>query len=235
MRLTDEQRNAFMKNTWKKIVVVLTLLGASSLSSARGAVSVYAEETEPSSNAVVTTAGATVDTNASGTTSNRVRSDADHPPVRIDETGVHVGGANPVDINVPDFKHSHLSRFIDVTGIIAILSTFGMPVMIILVVFYFKHRRNKMAHETLRAMIEKGVPMTPELVAEVNGQGCGVPGEKRTRSRLLPALVLTGVGIALLMGGHDDRGGWILVFIGVAFLIVWFVEGRNQNNGQPPR
>jgi hypothetical protein len=225
-----------MKNTWKKIVVVLALLGASSLSSARGAVSVYAEETEPSSNAVVTAAGADAGSNAPATTTHRDHrksSDGDNPPVRIDETGVHVGGSNPVDINVPDFKHSHLSR--DVTGIIAILSTFGMPVMIILVVFYFKHRRNKMAHETLRAMIEKGVPMTPELVAEVNGQGCRIPGERRTRSRLLPALVLTGLGIALLMGGHDNRGGWILMFMGVAFLIVWFVEGRSQNNGQPPR
>lgn len=165
-----------MKNTWKKIVVVLALLGVSSLSNARGAVSVYAEETEPSSNAVVATAGTDADTNAAGTRSHRVQSDADHPPVRIDETGVHVGGPNPVDINVPDFKHSHLLNFIDVTGIIAILSTFGLPVMIIFIVFYFKHHRNKLAHETLRAMIEKGVPMTPELVAEVRGQGpfgCG--------------------------------------------------------------
>jgi hypothetical protein len=224
-----------MKNTWKKIVVVIALLGASSLSSVRGAVSVYAEETEPSSNATVATAETATDTNAPATTHHRVRSDEDHPPVRIDETGVHVGGPNPVDINVPDFKHSHLSR--DVTGIIAILSTFGMPVMIILVVFYFKHRRNKMAHETLRAMIEKGVPMTPELVAEVRGQGCGISGEKRTRSRLTPGLILTGLGLALLMGEHryDNRGGWILVFMGVAFLIVWFVEGRSQNNGQTPR
>ena len=47
-----------MTNTWKKVVVVIALLGASSLVSARAAVTVYAEETETSSNAVVATAEA---------------------------------------------------------------------------------------------------------------------------------------------------------------------------------
>ena len=60
-----------MTNTWKKVVVVIALLGASSLVSARAAVTVYAEETETSSNAVVATAEAPVETNAPATTSHR--------------------------------------------------------------------------------------------------------------------------------------------------------------------
>src|ERR1039457_4256702 len=99
-----------MTNTWKKAVVVIALLGVSSLVSVRAAVTVYAEETETSSNAVVATAEAPVESNAPATTSHRDKKfspDADHPPVRIDETGVHVGGPNPVDINVPDFVRRH--------------------------------------------------------------------------------------------------------------------------------
>ncbi len=92
-----------MINMWKRFIAVVVLLVAASPVGARGAVSVYAEEVEPSSNVVATT-GADTDTNAPIPTTrkgHRTLSDGDQPPVRIDETGVHVGGANPVDINMP--------------------------------------------------------------------------------------------------------------------------------------
>lgn len=233
-----------MKNTWKRFIAVVVLLGASSVG-AQAAVSVYAEEIEPSSNVVATT-GAAADTNAPTPTTHRghrTSSDGDQPPVRIDETGVHVGGPNPVDINMPDFARGHRGEgwnLVHLTGMLAIVGTFGMPVAIIALAGYFAHRRNKMAHETLRAMIEKGVPITPELVAEVRNKGCGSSASSasgRTRGRLLPGLILAGIGTALLIGGSkgEARGGWIVLFIGAAFLIVWFVEQKSQNNGQPPR
>jgi len=218
-----------MKNTWKRFIAVGVLLGASSVLGARAAVSVYAEETAPA------------ETNAASTTTHPTASaDADHPPVRIDETGVHVGGANPVDINAPqyagDWQHGS-SWAAMVKAVVAICATFGMPVAIVGIALYFNHRRNKMAYETLHAMIEKGMPITPELVAEIRSKGYGTAGGGRTRSRLLPGLVLAGVGTALLIGGSrgEARGGWIVLFIGAAFLIVWFVEQKNPNNGQPPR
>ena len=122
-------------------------------------------------------------------------------------------------------------------SIVAICCVFGMPVAIIIVIGYFGHRRNKLAHETMRAMIEKGVPITPELVAEIRSRGCGSSAGGRTRGRLLPGLICAGVGTALLIAGSggDRKGGWIVLFIGLAFLIVWFVEQQNQNNSQPPR
>jgi hypothetical protein len=229
-----------MKNTWKKVVVVVALLGASSLVSARAAVTVYAEEIP--SNAAVAPAEAVGESNAPVAATQGARgtsAEADHPPVRIDETGVHVGGPNPVDINVPDFARRHgewgTSAF-HWTGILAVIGTFGMPVAIIIVIGYFGHRRNKLAHETMRAMIEKGMPMTPELVAEIRNRSSTTSTGGRSR-RLLPGLILTGVGTALLIAGSggDRRGGWIVLFIGMAFLIVWFVEQKNQNNSQPPR
>ena len=217
-----------MKNIWKNVVVVIALLGASSLLSVRGAVSVYAEETA--------TAEASAGTNAP---SRKPSSDEDHPPVRIDETGVHIGGANPVDINAPQYAGDwqHGSSFATmVKAVVAICGTFGMPVAIVGIALYFKHRRNKMAYETLHAMIEKGMPITPELVAEVRSKGRGTAGGGRARSGLLPGLVLAGVGTALLISDHgQSKGGWIVLFIGIAFLIVWYAERKNQNSGQPPR
>ena len=165
-----------MKNTWKNIVVILAVLGVLLVASAQAAVSVYAEEVEPSSNVVATT-GAPAESNAPAATQGdkKLSHDADHPPVRIDETGIHVGGPNPVDINAPGIAHGHgefATRVLqNLTGMLAIMGTFGMPVALLLIIFYFKHRRNRMAHETLRAMIDKGMPITPELVAQDQGQG----------------------------------------------------------------
>jgi hypothetical protein len=129
-------------------------------------------------------------------------------------------------------------RTIDVMGIVAILSTFGMPVAIVALAGYFAHRRNKMAHETLRAMIDKGMPVTPELVAQIRSKGwrdskVGGGGG----GRLLPGLVMAGIGTALLLSGSggDRKGGWIVLFIGLAFLVVWAVERKNSNNTQLPK
>jgi putative Mn2+ efflux pump MntP len=51
--------------------------------------------------------------------------------------------------------------------------------------------------------------------------------------------MFTGVGIGLLINYFrkwgDCGAGWILLFIGVAFLIVWLVERRDKNNVQPPK
>ena len=161
-------------------------------------------------------------------------------PVRIDNTGIHVSGESPIDIDIPNISKSNLPA---VLALLVPFAPFVMVIAIVAIVFYFKHRRNKMAHETLLAMIEKGVPVTPELIAQLRNKPSGSsnrPGQQLGRSRhrhLLPGLVLTGVGTALLISnpGFHNSGGWIVLFIGVAFLIVWFVERRDKNNDQPPK
>jgi hypothetical protein len=66
----------------------------------------------------------------------------------------------------------------------------------------------------------------------------------RPRSALFPGLVMIGVGMAMLIanysGGNDTgwagiKGGWIVLFMGVAFLIVWSVERKNKSGDQPPK
>jgi hypothetical protein len=161
-------------------------------------------------------------------------------PVHIDSKGIHIGGPEPVDISVPG--GGLVAIIATLVPIVAILSVFGVPVAIIGLVFYFRYRRNKMVHETMRAMIEKGMPITPELIAQLRNRPSGSsnqPGRSRQR-HLLPGLILTGVGTALLitnLGGNSGDGklGWIVLFMGVAFLIVWFVERRDKNGDQPPK
>lgn len=160
--------------------------------------------------------------------------------VRIDDAGIHVGGQNPADNN----KLALGGIAIGALALLVPFAPFVMVIAIVAIVFYFKHRRNKMVHETMLAMIEKGVPVTPELIAQLrngpSGSSANRLGQQLGRSRhrhLLPGLILTGVGTALLIShpGYHSSGGWIVLFIGVAFLIVWFVERRDKNNDQPPK
>jgi uncharacterized membrane protein len=134
-----------------------------------------------------------------------------------------------------------------VVDTVAIVAIFGMPVAIVAIMFYTIHRRNKLVHENLRAMIDKGIPITPELVDSLKGKHSGAlnqplstgghPLAKSGRARrLLPGLVLTGVGAALMISGHWFGGpGLIVLFIGIAFLIVWLVERMDRSNNQPPK
>ncbi len=110
------------------------------------------------------------------------------------------------------------------------------------IVFYFRYRRNKMMHETMRAMIEKGVPITPELLVQLQNRPSifsNQHGQSRNRN-LLGGLIFTGVGTALLItnlgrNSGDGKLGLVFLFMGLAFLIVWFVERKDKNNQQPPK
>ncbi|HEY1489993.1 MAG TPA: DUF6249 domain-containing protein [Verrucomicrobiae bacterium] len=113
---------------------------------------------------------------------------------------------------------------------------FAFPVAIMAVIFYFKHRRNTLAHDTLRLMIEKGVPVTPEVIAALKGKDgqdkSGGPAGGKT-GLLLAGLILAGIGIGVI--AVAGKPGLIVMFIGVAFLIVWFLESKRQNDQQPPK
>jgi hypothetical protein len=46
-------------------------------------------------------------------------------------------------------------------------------------------------------------------------------------------LILAGIGIGVI--AVAGKPGLIVMFIGVAFLIVWFLESKRQNDQQPPK
>ncbi len=199
--------------TMTKIIAVTMITLAIFLAQARAAVTVYAEE--PASNAVAAQQG---------------------PSTSV---GDHAGKyAADIETKRIETERKMAADRLDAWDhLFAIFGSFGLPVAMVAIVFYFHHRRNKLAHETLRMMIEKGMPITPELVAELRSKRLFGTGQNPTRrSGLFPGLVLTGIGTALLISGHGDtKAGYIVLFIGVAFLVTWLVERQNQNNTQPPR
>lgn len=139
----------------------------------------------------------------------------------IDMPGMHPPSQNEVVMKM-------LSELDD---IVPVLGVFGMSVAIVAIFFNFLHRRNKMLHETLRAMIEKGVPIPPELITKSGGNSSNQP--QKSLNDLRAGLILAGMGIGLTM--LAGKVGFILLFMGVALLIVWMVERKNKNDSQLPK
>lgn len=133
----------------------------------------------------------------------------------------------------------------DFIALVGVIGAFGMPAVVVGLILYFKFRRDRLTHDTVRAMIEKGVPLTPELLAQIGRKDPGRFGLSNRSRHLLPGLICVGVGAALLINGFNNVrsgipglppvAGAIVLFIGVAFLIVWLVERNNKNDAQPPR
>lgn len=101
---------------------------------------------------------------------------------------------------------------------------FACPVAIVAVILWYRHRRNAMLHKTLAAMIDKGVPIPPELLHP----------EQPRRSDLRRGVILIalGLGIVVFFLGQKDNAwglGFIPLLIGVGYLITWKMEQRNPN------
>lgn len=134
---------------------------------------------ENASNAAVAHADAA--TNAPTTNSELASapaSVAEHKPkktgsdgVVIDNTGLHLGGAQADAIS---FANAIENLSDDAVPLAGIAIAFLIPVCIIGIRYYaiVRDHRNlyREGNETVRAMIEKGTPMTPELMESVKGK-----------------------------------------------------------------
>jgi len=110
-----------------------------------------------------------------------------------------------------------------VIAIIGIVVTFGLPLVLVAVILFYKHRRQRMIHETIARLAEKGLPVPPELLDP----------PRRAHSGLRGGLVLIGLGIGLSAFMYEMQGSWSIGLIpglmGVALLIAWAIEVRGKN------
>jgi hypothetical protein len=114
------------------------------------------------------------------------------------------------------------------------LAVIALPVGIVAIVLTFRHRRQKLAHETMRLMIEKGLPVPTELINPPSPA-------KPPKSDLRRGLIWLAIGIGLtilLLKTFEDSGLWALglipAFIGVAYLLCW-VNGLAQERREAGR
>ena len=103
------------------------------------------------------------------------------------------------------------------TGLVA---SFAMPVLLVAIILYYKHRKQRLTHETIARLAEKGLPVPPELLQPPAHSYAGLRG----------GLMLVGLGIALVVFFQQIRGPWsiglIPGLIGAALILSWAIESR---------
>lgn len=107
-------------------------------------------------------------------------------------------------------------------AIAGIVAAFGLPLVLVAIILYYKHRKAQMNHETILRLAEKGLPVPPELMEPPRQGNAGLRG----------GLVLVALGIALSVFFAGWGPGWSIGLIpglmGLALLVAWKIENKNR-------
>lgn len=131
----------------------------------------------------------------------------------------------------------------ELNGILGMIVPFLFSGFIVFLVFYFRHARRREAEQTIRAAIEKGIALEPEVVAKL------LETPRRhgpSRLRIGGVIVMfVGIGLAAMHavmaegGGNDDVGllgaGVLVGIIGAGILLASFLAKPNETPTLPPQ
>jgi hypothetical protein len=117
-----------------------------------------------------------------------------------------------------------MTMSIALVAMMGMLVTFGLPLLLVAVILFYKHRKARITHETIVRLAEKGLPVPPELID---------PPRRGARIRAFAAgLILIGLGVGLALFFNEVGAPWSIGFIpglmGVALLLAWAIERRKQ-------
>jgi len=110
------------------------------------------------------------------------------------------------------------------------IALFAIIPVIVWSVSHYRYKSHQRASSVMEKMVEKGEPLTPELIQSLGIRPRQPHGDLRT------GIILISIGIAmLLLGGVvDDHeaanffGGLAMfpLLVGAAFILCWFLIGR---------
>lgn len=129
-----------------------------------------------------------------------------------------------------------------VLGVLIPLVAVTLGIGLAIVSVFTRHRARIAAleqrHRERMAAIEKGIELPPELADDAGAPGNATRAKKPAARYLLQGLVCFGIGVALLLSTLTIMPeelllpGGILVAIGAALIIFYFVVGK-QESGPP--
>lgn len=124
---------------------------------------------------------------------------------------------------MPDSKGSTLIAIMGIVGVF--IAPAVVAIFIVWLVFRHKGKREEMKFGTLKLMVEKGVPI-PEHFSFMDP--APAPGASLRRGLILIALGIGLVVFFLIVNASAAAGlGAIPLFIGLAYLLIWYLE-RNK-------
>jgi O-antigen/teichoic acid export membrane protein len=126
----------------------------------------------------------------------------------------------------------HSDNAMSIVGIVVPVVTMICFAAVPIFYFYYRHRSRQELQKTLRAAIEQGKGLTPELLEQLGEPARGKDMDLR-RGVLAIAF---GIGIATFGLLHNDpdvflklrAGGALLCTIGIAFIGLWFFSRGRQ-------
>jgi hypothetical protein len=93
----------------------------------------------------------------------------------------------------------------------------------------FGHLKSRMRFNTIRFLVEKGVPLTPELIESLkNKSRLSVKTKYDGHGYLSWGIILLAAGIGLWFAA--GKAGLIVLFVGAANLVLWTVDRMCQKN-----
>lgn len=135
---------------------------------------------------------------------------------------------------------------------------FLVPLLIIVLLIWYKVRKNRMLNETMIKLAEKGVVPPAEAMSALNADRVGATvttspaaapmyeqakalRRRAASSDLRKGVLLMAVGFGLVAYSMFEDGtpnglGLVLLFVGIGFCVLWFFEERDpaQRSGSSP-
>lgn len=176
--------------------------------------------------------------------------------ITIDDRGVTVrkGKRGKPDIVIDDHEFESFEQFVEqapwLAGLVFMVTAlvFLVPLIVIVLVVWYKMRRTRMINETMLRLAERGVVPPAEAMSAI---ASGRPGpaldnvppsaplyqqaqalrKRASWSDLRKGVLIGGVGLGLALWGLLDDGspnglGLILLFVGIGYGILWYLEER---------
>lgn len=141
---------------------------------------------------------------------------------------------------------------------LSVLLVFLVPLLIIVLLIWYKIRKNRLANETMLKLAERGA-ISPAAAIDAVASGntaaaiaaVAPPSQpaceqvRRVRARtawsdLRKGVVLSGVGLGLAFYSMLDDGtpnglGLVFLFVGLGYCLLWFVEDRTGGPSRDPK
>jgi Domain of unknown function (DUF6249) len=186
------------------------------------------------------------------------RSDQD-TDVTIDSHGIRVQKGRKHHVTVRGFgadrEYDSFESFVQdspwLAGLVflVVLLVFLVPLLIIVLLIWYKVRKNRMLNETMLKLAEKGVVPPAEAMAalDANRAASGptttplYEQAKQIRQRavasdLRKGVIMVAAGLALsfwsmLDDGSPNSVGLVLLFVGIGYCVLWYFEDRGPRAG----
>ena len=125
--------------------------------------------------------------------------------------------------------------FIPLAGIVGV---FGMPVLIVFVVVFFRYRRRRENLAMAREYLNKGMPVPPELLhdSQTREDVDAMTPTTRGCSDRRRGIKFIGIGLGVSLAfffsdprSHDWAWGLILIVMGLGYLFSGWIDGRRES------